>query len=175
MASERDRRPGGGSGIFGDLSEFIRKLGDLAQGESTSGQKEFTLPGGAQGVYGFSVRMGLGRETPVVSEFGNVKVTNEGAVVSETREPLIDIFDEGDEILLVAELPGVKDADVELDVRGDVVALTAKGTKQKYACEALLSAEVDPEPVARDCENGYLQLRFTKKSGSSASGGSGSE
>lgn len=160
MESERNRRSGGGSGFLGDLTDLVKKLAEL--GESVTGHREFELPGGARGVYGISVRTAQGRNTPVVNQFGNVKMTEEGAVVSDTREPLVDIFDEGDEIVLVAELPGVKDADIELVVRGDVVELSAEGRVQKFRCETLLPAEVEAEPVTRECENGYLQVRLVK-------------
>lgn len=164
--SDRNRRRSGG--LFGDFAELLKKLAEL--GEATSGgPREFELPGGARGVYGFSVTTASqGRSTkPAVSSFGNVKMTDEGAVVSDTREPLVDIFDEGDEVVLVAELPGVKDADIELAVRGDMVELTAKGPVQKYHCETLLPTEVKAEPVSRECENGYLQLRLAKATPSS--------
>ena len=155
--SERKKRSGG---LFGDFAELLTKLTEL--GESATGNREFELPGGTRGVYGFSVRTAQGRDKPVVSQFGNVKLTDEGAVVSGIREPMVDIFDEGDELVLVAELPGVKDADIELTIRGDVVELSAEGHAQKFHCETLLPAEVDAEPVARECENGYLQVRLAK-------------
>lgn len=156
------RRPGGSGGLFGDLAELLRKLSEL--GETTGGGgREFELPGGARGVYGFSVTTGRGNNTkPTVSQFGNVKVTDEGAVVSDTREPLVDVFDEGQELVLVAELPGVKDADITLAIRGDMVELSARGHSQKFHCETLLPDEVHAEPVSRECENGYLQLRLAK-------------
>lgn len=166
--SDRNRRRSGG--LFGDFAELLKKLAEL--GETSSGGREFELPGGARGVYGFSVTTAQGpnRSTPAVKQFGNVKMTHEGAVVSETREPLVDVFDEGDEVVLVAELPGVKDADVELTIRGDMVELSAQGHVQKYHCETLLPAEVNAEPVSRQCENGYLELRLAKKATTSSSG-----
>lgn len=164
--SDRNRKRSGG--LFGDFAELLKKLAEL--GETSSGGREFELPGGARGVYGFSVTTAQGpnRSTPAVKQFGNVKMTHEGAVVSETREPLVDVFDEGDEVVLVAELPGVKDADVELTIRGDMVELSAHGRVQKYHCETLLPAEVNAEPVSRQCENGYLELRLAKATTSSS-------
>ncbi|MGV1005990.1 MAG: gas vesicle protein GvpH [Candidatus Nanopelagicales bacterium] len=161
MESDRNKRASGGFGFLGDLSELVKKLAELGDSVN-SGSRHFEMPGGARGVYGFSVSTAKGRNKPVVNEFGNVKLTDEGAVVSDTREPLVDIFDEGDEILFVAELPGVKDVDIELVVRGDVVELTASGPVQKFWCETLLPASVDAEPTSRECENGYLQVRLVK-------------
>lgn len=163
--SDRNRRRSGG--IFGDFAELLKKLAELGEA-SSGGGREFELPGGARGIYGFSVTTAQGPNAkPAVKQFGNVKMTREGAVVSETREPLVDVFDEGDELVLVAELPGVKDADIELTIRGDMVELTAQGNVQKYHCETLLPAKVNAEPASRQCDNGYLQLRLTKAAMSS--------
>ena len=164
----KPRRPGG-EGVGG----LLRGLGDLItlaerlaeQGEqTTTGEREFTSPGGARGVYGFSVRTGIGG-TPTVERFGNVRDTTEGPVVSDTREPLVDVFDEGEEIVVVAEVPGVQEKDIHLEVNGDVLALSATGPKRKYEKEILLPAAVDPEGYRRSYQNGYLELRFTKTQG----------
>jgi HSP20 family protein len=176
-AGSRPRRPGrpggpggpgspGGEGVGG----LLRGLGDLInlaerlaeQGERTATEeREFTSPGGARGVYGFSVRMGIGG-TPTVERFGNVRDTTEGPVVSDTREPLVDVFDEGEEIVVVAEVPGVREEDIHLDVNGDVLALSAAGPKRKYEKEILLPASVEPAELRRSYLNGYLELRFAK-------------
>ncbi|KPK65917.1 MAG: hypothetical protein AMS21_03535 [Gemmatimonas sp. SG8_38_2] len=48
--------------------------------------------------------------------------------------PVVDIFEEPDVIRLVAELPGVKPADVTISVEGN--RLTIKGTKEPVAGKA---------------------------------------
>ena len=108
--------------------------------------------------------MGIGG-TPTVERFGNVQDTTEGPVVSDTREPFVDIFDEGDEVVVVAEVPGVQEEDIHLDVNGDVLALSATGPKRKYEKEILLPAAVDPAKQRRSYQNGYLELRLTKMQG----------
>jgi HSP20 family protein len=159
------KRPGGEGlgGLLSGLGDLINLAERLAeQGEhATTGEREFTSPGGSRGVYGFSVRTGIGG-TPTVERFGNVRDTTEGPVVSDTREPLVDVFDEGEEIVVVAEIPGVQEKDIHLDVNGDVLALSATGPKRKYEKEILLPAAVDPGKQRQSYQNGYLELRFTK-------------
>lgn len=168
MASSR-RRPARGQGE--GLGDLLRGLGDFLkmiermteQGESeVSRQQEFVSPSGVRGVYGFSVRLGMG-DAPTVERFGNVRVTSEGPVVSETREPLVDVFDEGDEIVVVAEVPGVQESDIHTELAGDVLALSASGPKRKYEKEILLPAAVSPAAPQQSYQNGYLELRFKKK------------
>jgi HSP20 family protein len=176
----------GASGLIANLNQFLQTLteqmeslqdtsvprrsgmpasgipasGITSSGVSRSGQ--FNLPGGGRGVYGFSIRSGLGGSAPVVNEFGNVKMTNEGVVVSETREPLVDVFDEGDEILVVVELPGVAEADIHVELNGDVLAIEAQGKRHRYGSETLLPATVEAGSAQQSYENGYLQVRYRK-------------
>jgi HSP20 family protein len=169
--------------VLDDVLSLVRALGGLAGGLSVGGQigsaaedavrraaaddpvssvKEFSLPGGARGVYGLSIRVGLGGDGPVVNEFGNMKVTDEGVVVNEAREPLVDVFDEGEEILVVIELPGVAQGDIEVELAGDIISLSAQGPRHRYESETLLPAPVDPGSVQESYQNGYLQLRYRK-------------
>lgn len=197
MTTNPDQRsPGfkGASNVIADLVTFLQTLREQAESlqeaadsmpssTSSSGgrppgisrNKQFSIPGGGRGVYGFSIRTGLGDTEPVVSEFGNVKMTNDGVVVSETREPLADVFDEGDEILIVFELPGVAERDIHVELNGDVLALEAKGTRHRYDCETLLPASVDPGSAQQSYDNGYLQIRYAKAAvaGSPASDAAG--
>ncbi|MEI6622604.1 MAG: Hsp20/alpha crystallin family protein [Actinomycetes bacterium] len=178
----------GASSVLNDLVELLKNLSEQAQSvqdaadalpsdapRTKSRTGGFTLPGGARGVYGLSIRSGIGGDEPVVNEFGNVKMTNEGVVVSEIREPLVDVFDEGEEILVVFELPGVAEADITVDLNGDVLALTAKGPRHRYESETLLPAAVDAESAQQSYENGYLQVRYTKSPAADAVGESDQE
>lgn len=168
MASNRPRptrpRSEGLGDLLGGLGDFVNLIERLAEqgGDDQSQQREFVSPSGMRGVYGFSVRLGTGN-APTVERFGNVRVTSEGPVVSEIREPLVDVFDEGDEVVVVAELPGVQESDINLDLAGDVLALSASGSKRKYEKEVLLPAAVDPATREQSYQNGYLELRFKKK------------
>lgn len=154
-------------GLFKGLGNFIDLLSEMVEeGESeVTRQGEFKVKGleKARGVYGFTVRTGLGG-IPRVEPFGNIRETERGPIVTETREPLADIFDEGEVILVVVELPGVAEEELEVDVRDDVLSLSTKGEK-KYVKEMLLPDLVDPATVTTSYKNGILQLRVSKAKG----------
>lgn len=169
----RRRRPEtsidlGLGGIFKGMGDFFELIsGMVEQGESeVSRSGEFTVKGlgeRARGVYGFTVRTGLGG-IPRVERFGNIRSTEEGPVVDEIREPLVDVFDEGESVLVVAELPGAAEEEVAVEVRGDVLSLETKGDR-KYAKEVLLPCPVDADSMKKACKNGVLELRFSKAKG----------
>ncbi|MFQ5814463.1 MAG: archaeal heat shock protein Hsp20 [Anaerolineae bacterium] len=156
----------GFGGLFKGIGDFIDLLSEMVEeGESEVNRHgEFTVKGldQARGVYGFSVRMGLGG-TPTVDHFGNIRATDEGPVVAEEREPLVDVFDEGELILVVAELPGVNKDDVEIEVQDDILSLSARG-ERKYAKEILLPSLVDADTMETTYRNGILEVRLRKTS-----------
>lgn len=161
----------GASGVLTDVVELLRILSEQAGAvqeaadalpSEVSRNKEFRLPGGAGGILGFSIRSALAGQEPVVNEFGNVKMTNEGVVVSETREPLVDVFDEGKDILVVFELPGVAEGDINVELHGDVLALSAQGPRHHYESKTLLPAAVEADSAQQRYENGYLQVSYSK-------------
>ena len=153
-------------GLFKGIGDFINLLSDMAEkGEtlrSRSGEIE-GLPKGMKGVYGFNVRTGVGG-TPQVQQFGNIRTTERGAVVDEVREPMVDVFDEKGAIVVLSEMPGVDRADIEVEVKEDILSIqTAAAAPRKYAAEVLLPAPVEPDSMKITFKNGVLELRFQKK------------
>lgn len=154
-------------GLFRQLGEAVDLLGKLVEiGAVHSRQGEFRVKGlgdKARGVYGFSIRTGLGGDSGTqVERFGNVHPSREGFVVDEVREPLVDVFDEGDEVAVTAELPGVTEAEISVEIHADRLAIESKG-ERRYAKEIGLPAEIDPASLQRKYNNGVLELRMRKK------------
>jgi HSP20 family protein len=151
--------------LFQGLGDFVGVLGKLVEAgeqriERTGEFKVKGLGDKARGVYGVSVRVGLGGE-PHVERFGNIRATREGPEVVDVREPLIDVFDEEKEIVVAAELPGVPEEAIEVAVRGDVLYLSSSG-ERRYAKEVLLPSPVDVASMRRSFKNGLLELRLKK-------------
>ena len=155
-------------GIFKGLGNLVDLASKLAEeGKEFKKEGEFTSASkdgkGVKGVYGFSIRTMAGGK-PFVETFGNVKKTPKGPVVDEVREPLVDVFDEGSEFLIVSELPGVNEADINLEIRGDILILKAEGKDRKYRKEILLPGAAIPETLKYSYKNGILEIRVQKKS-----------
>ncbi len=154
--------------LFKGLGSFLDVVSDLVdkaeeiqerRGEFTVGETPRGEP--IRGVYGFSIRTAVGG-MPKVESFGNIRETESGPVVAETREPLVDVFDEDGTVLVVIELPGVAESDIELTVEGDILSLNATG-QRRYAKEILLPAAVDPATLAKTYTNGVLEVKASKK------------
>ena len=155
----------GFGGVFKGLGAFIDLLGNMIETgeEDVARSGEFKVKGmgdKAHGVYGFSVRTGIGG-VPHVERFGNIRTTEEGPIVAEVREPMVDVFDEEAEIVIVAELPGVAEDELRVDLRDDILSIETTG-ERKFAKEVLLSDRVDSATLKRTFKNGILELRLRK-------------
>jgi HSP20 family protein len=162
--SKHESSDSGLGGIFGGLADLIEKLGDLAdKGKELSGSGEFE-PGSSKelkGIYGFNVRVGLGDKKVKVEPFGNIKKDRESGetFVQEVREPLVDIFEEEDHTLIVAEMPGVGEKDVKLTIHDDVLTIRAERGDKRYRKEVLLPKAYRIKDIKISCNNGMLELK----------------
>ena len=124
-------------GILGGLGTLVEKLGELAEaGEKLSKSGEFKdTAGKLRGVYGINVKTGLGdRGQPElkVEPFGNVRPRSPGKPPREdVREPLVDVHQEEDHVLVLAEIAGVSKENVTLDLAGDRLSLFAQRGETK--------------------------------------------
>ncbi len=167
MDSQKKRDAAGGvEGMLRGLGDLLEKLGTLAEkGEQLKRSGEFDIKGDAakdlKGFYGFSVKMGLGNNEPTVEPFGNIKrdaQTGE-AVVRETAEPMVDVFEEEDHIRVVVEIPGVGNEDVKLDLAGDLLSIHAERGTKKYYKEVLLPRACEASKMDFNCRNGILEIK----------------
>ena len=169
--SQNEDKPRGESilglgGIFSGLSDLVEKLNKLAEtGEELRHTGEIHGAGKeVKGIYGFTVKVGLGDKAPHVEPFGNIrkdKKTGE-AVVQEIREPAVDLFEEQDHLLIVAELPGIRAKDVQIEVKDDVLTIAAAQGEKKYRKEVLLPGNYAKEKMRHSCNNGVLEIKCFK-------------
>ncbi|NTV64239.1 MAG: hypothetical protein HGA65_11975 [Oscillochloris sp.] len=76
------------------------------------------------------------------------------------REPLVDLFDEGAEIVIVVEWPDGDVEQIEVSVQDDVLAL-AFGAGAP-ALDLLLPAAVSPASLRRQARNGIVEIRLRR-------------
>ena len=164
---KRSGEEAGFGGVFKGLADLIEKLGDLAEkGEQLKKSGEFQQKD-VRGVYGFSVKVGLGDkgdQEVKVEPFGNVRRDEKSGetVVQEIREPVVDVFEEKDHTLVVAEMPGISTKDVTLTVKDDLLTIYAEKRDKKYRKEILLPRSYPREKMKMSCNNGILEIRCVR-------------
>jgi len=173
--SDKKKKDGGlnidlGLGGLGGLFDGIGKLVDLAEKLQDAGgeiKKEGSidldgLKKGMKGVYGFSVKSAAGGKT-VVEPFGNIKKTPKGPKVEKVREPITDVFDEIDKVMVIVEMPGVSKKDIKVELKGDILEISAESGQKKYSKEVLLETKsLKPENMASSYKNGMLEINIKK-------------
>ncbi len=146
------------------FEEIMKRFGELTPEDLRDITRELERRGARTYVYGFSITIGPdGR--PVIREFGNVpRRRGEKAVIVEEREPLVDVFERDDEIVVVAEMPGVEKDKISVKVLEDERTLIISGSDsdRRYYKEVDLPARVDPSSLKMTYKNGVLEVRLKK-------------
>jgi len=155
-------------GLFkglGNLIDTATKLAEKGEELSRTGDIKFSglekIKGlkDLKGVYGVRVST-LADGRPSVQPFGNIKKTPKGPVVEEMREPIVDVFEESEWTHIVAEMPGIEEKDINLEIKGDILNISAEGESRKYQKEVLLSRPGKAEDMTWTYKNGMLEIKI---------------
>ncbi len=164
-------RSSGLGGLVQELNSLFERLGEAANKSRDInrivrfGDEDSEM----SGVFGIQFRTGITRdgESRVSAQpFGDVRTedgnTDDGneVVVEETREPAADVYDEGEHVLIVAEMPGVDADDVSVEVDDDILTFAATSGRHRYRKELLLPYPVHPVPASTEAKHGIVRIVF---------------
>jgi len=151
-------------GLFKGIEKLVDLAGKLEENGAIRKEGEINfdhIKKGMKGVYGFTIST-AGGGTPKVETFGNIKKTPEGPKVDEEREPITDIFNEKNEIVVIAEMPGIEENDLEIDLKEDILEISAVSKSRTYRKELLLPVKVIKQNLTHKFTNGILEIRIKK-------------
>jgi len=80
----------------------------------------------------------------------------------EEREPIVDVFEDGDNVKVMAELPGVEENDVNLKIENNVLTISADTPARKYSKEVKLPTSIERDSVESKLRNGILEVKLRK-------------
>jgi HSP20 family protein len=102
----------------------------------------------------------------------------EGAIEEYRIEPYTDIMETDKEVILTADMPGLKKEDIKINVTADSIQISAETEKEekeekegylrrersygRYYRSYSLPSAVDPEKVKATYKNGVLEVRLPK-------------
>jgi Molecular chaperone (small heat shock protein) len=155
--------------IFDVFEDMFRQIQEIMDREFREIEREFDelaksgkVKTYGPYVYGFRVTVGPDGK-PIVEEFGNVKTVKGKPMISEEREPLVDVVEKGDEIRVIAEVPGVNKDSIKVKVvNGKKLIVQATGEDRKYYKEVELPAKVDEKSAKASYKNGVLEVVLKK-------------
>lgn len=89
--------------------------------------------------------------------------------VLKVEHPDLDVFNEVNSLILVAQIPGTHEKAINIDINGDVLRLEADAMTRngyvKYYKEVLLPFEVDTSDLSSSYKDGILQLELNRSRG----------
>jgi len=113
---------------------------------------------------GFNVNIGPDGK-PTIDSFGNIKQKHQTGKpeVKKSREPLVEVLEEDDQIIIIAEMPGVTKEDIELKATTHSLTISTETTHmgRNYYKEIDLPAAIDLSAKAR-YTNGILEVKLKK-------------
>ena len=142
-----------------DLREKLREAG----GQETLSNEQWHRPAvrgyvRTRGVLG-DREYHIGTSAPP----SRVKKSEKQAPPPDVMEPAVDVFHEAEEIMVVAEVPGVELADLELKVADNILAISTKPTaRRRYRKEVCLGDKLDTNSLKASCRNGILEVHLRK-------------
>lgn len=147
--------------IFNQLAKNLPKeLQGLSPEEIT---REFMKKGPI--MYGFN--MGFGPDgKPIMNSFGNLEkepISGERKV-RKTREPLVEVNEEENQIILIAEMPGVNKEDIELNATNTSITISTEKivSGRSYFKEIDLPAPINSDYAKARYTNGILEVKLKK-------------
>lgn len=167
---DRERKTGL-EGLFQGIASILQIANDIVVRAGDDGttptevhrSSSFGVPGALNASYGASIRVG----PRVAPPRGRPRTLRQNArrepIIDDTRDPIADLFDEGDHYVVVAELPGVEETAVQWHVRDGVrVVIRAESADRKYFKEVELPGLVSEHAAVSCFANGVLELRLWK-------------
>ena len=156
------------------LSGLINDLAKLAE-KSETYQKTFDL--GEKGVAHahFSVSSRPIRGSYVTKPTDRLKISKPKKDLSSTRtpmpptagpikerEPIVDVFEEGNHIRVTVELPDVKENDIDLKIESNILTITVDTPARKYHKQVELPTPVKKGILESNYRNGVLEVKLRK-------------
>jgi HSP20 family protein len=147
--------------IFKQLAKNLPKeLQGLSPEEIT---REFMKKGPI--MYGFNIGFGPDGK-PIMDSFGNLEKEpiSGQRKVRKTREPLVEVNEEQDQIILIAEMPGVNKEDIQLNATNRSITISTEKivSGRSYFKEIDLPAAINQDYAKARYTNGILEVRLKK-------------
>jgi len=77
-------------------------------------------------------------------------------------KPLVDVLEEREEVIIVAEFVGFKRESLRIDVKNQQLTLSAEALNRKYHKSLNLPSRVIPNAMCTKYNNGVLEIRLKK-------------
>lgn len=171
--NQREKPPEGPvEGVLRGLGEVIPGFGEFVKGlEKSEAFQERLGAANADierrmGKVPPSSRVGSARRSIIPAKTtlktSRTALRKESPVTAPQKDVVADTFDEGDRLMVIAELPGIDEKDIEIEVKGDRLVLCARSQGRQYHKDLALPCTVKGKPNIT-YKNGILKIILEKE------------
>ena len=142
-------------------SEFQNLSPEEIMREFNKNKSKFGFPM----TYGFNINIGKDGK-PTIDSFGNVKAKaySGDPEVKNVREPLTEVNEQGDQIIVICEMPGVTRDEIELKATTRSLTISTKSMDKgrNYYKEVELPSPINSDYARARYTNGILEVKLKK-------------
>ncbi|TFG05792.1 MAG: Hsp20/alpha crystallin family protein [Promethearchaeota archaeon] len=114
-------------------------------------------------VWGFSMTVGPDKK-PIFRQFGDMHPkVKEKALKQLPYDPLTDVIEEPDTITVIAEIPGVRNTDINLNATERKLTIIVDTAELKFFKEVHLPCEVKSQTAKARYKNDILEIKMKKQ------------
>jgi HSP20 family protein len=148
---------------FNDIYEELEKLGYLIdetiqKASETSSEK---TPVRRNRVQGFAIKIGPDGK-PRIYEFNSRQPWQNEPEIIDDPEPLVDLIEDGETLVVLAALPGVTKDAIDLRVTDNYLTVSVDAADFEWYNELKLPTKVDPKSACASYKNGVLEVKMKK-------------
>ena len=149
---------------FSDIYDELEKLGDLIDEtmekafDNTSGNRSFKR----NPTQGFSIKIGPDGKPRIRELIDRLSLQDEKEV-SDDLEPLVDLIEERDLVVVLVALPGVNKDDLDLRVTANCLTVSVDTAEFEWYDEFKLPTRVKPKSACASYKNGVLEVKLEKE------------
>jgi HSP20 family protein len=148
---------------FNDIYEELEKLGymiDETIQKASEGSSDKS-PARRNHVQGFSIKIGPDGK-PKIYKFSSRQSQQIEDEISDDPEPLVDVIEDDEMLVVLAALPGVRKEDIDLRVTETCLTLSVDADEFEWYNEFKLPTKVNPNSAHASYKNGVLEVKMER-------------
>jgi HSP20 family protein len=110
---------------------------------------------------GFSIKFGPNGR-PRIEEIGRRQRWQEEGDIDDDQDPLVDLIEDGENLIILVALPGVEKEAIDLRVTENCLTFSVDGTDFEWYDELKLPVKVNPKSAHASFKNGVLKVKLNK-------------
>jgi HSP20 family protein len=148
---------------FNDIYDELERLGDLIDETMQKAFKSSSKDESTKSNRFKSCSVKLGPDgKPRFQKYNNQQQRQTESEVIDDPEPLVDIIEEKDTLVVLAAIPGVNKDDIDLRLTENNLTFSVDSADFEWYDELTLPARVNPKEARASYKNGVLEIKVKK-------------